>query len=68
MHCKDCKHRQTVKQRDSLPASICINDKYISEDIGQTDTIDMMIYSYSECGVFYVGDKFGCVHFEAKDK
>jgi len=63
-YCKNCKHRQAVKQLDSLPTSICINDKYISEDVGQKDTGAMMIYSYAESGVFYVGDDFGCVHFE----
>mgnify|MGYP003647466727 CR=1 FL=1 len=64
MYCKDCKHRKAVKKMDELPSAICVNDKYIAESVGQKDTGDMMIYQYAEGGAFYVGDRFGCVHFK----
>jgi hypothetical protein len=42
----------------------CTNPK-LAEDEGQTETADMLIYSFSEGGGFFVGPNFGCVHYVA---
>lgn len=53
--CKTCKHRD--KDGD------CTSNK-LADDWGQNDEekSDMLIYSYSEGGSFWVGENFGCVH------
>ena len=67
MYCKDCKYRKEVKYNTlGKPGGICTNDVAIDEDYGQEDTSAMLIYSYNESGCFYVGENFGCVHFEPK--
>ena len=56
--CKTCKFRSA----DGL----CESDK-LAEDYYQSDKEknDMLIYSYSEGGTFFVWENFGCVHHEA---
>lgn len=63
MYCKDCKYKEEVKHH-VRSGYICSNDKAIDEDYGQEDMTAMLIYPYQEGGSFYVGPKFGCVHFE----
>ena len=45
------------------------NSEKIDETMGQSDEkkADMLIYSYSEGGSFWVGEYFGCVHHKEKD-
>lgn len=64
--CKDCKHRQKISHPGYGDVSICSNRGAMDEGRGQANTDEMMIYEHSEGGLFFVGDKFGCVHFENK--
>lgn len=59
MYCKDCKHRDNRGH--------CRSDK-LDEDYWYDDEYkkDMLIYSYTEGGRFWVGEYFGCVHFSEK--
>jgi hypothetical protein len=59
MLCGTCKYRNT--------AGYCQSDK-LSEDRGQSDEKkdDMLIYDYTEGGGFWVGARFGCVHYATK--
>ena len=63
MYCKDCKFRE--KMRDKFH---CINkhivEFYPHDDV---DSNKCLIYSYDESGCFYVGEYFGCIHFEQKE-
>ena len=53
--CKNCKWRDDREQ--------CTNPK-LHDDIGLAES-DQLVYIYQEDGGFWVGDDFGCVHFEA---
>ena len=46
----------------------CKSEK-LDESFGQSEKEkkDMLIYSYSEGGGFWVGEYFGCVHHKEKD-
>lgn len=63
-YCKTCKYKNkygdctSQKLTDSLPENPEM----------EIDTDDMLIYSLEEGGSFHVGDKFGCVHHEGKEK
>ena len=64
-YCKDCKHKDII---DGKNTCIC---KSITEDTEwyndkEINNSNKLIYSYYEDGRFYVGDGFGCVHFEEK--
>lgn len=64
-YCKDCIHRKQVEYNTPGKSyGICTNASAIDEDYGQENTDAMLIYSYQEGGSFYVGERFGCVHFE----
>lgn len=54
-YCGTCKYR--VDER-------CTNSK-LDEDYGLDDYLkqDMLIYDHNEGGGFWVGPKFGCVHY-----
>lgn len=43
----------------------CQSEK-LSEDYGDCiwDRSDMLVYSYTESGRFWVGPKFACIHFK----
>ena len=59
--CDTCKFRDAEFETCECPK--------IQEDWGQrkeSDATDMMLYSYSEGGSFWVGPKFGCIHHEPK--
>lgn len=70
--CKTCKFRN--EDGDCTNEKISDNGEYhtyICEDdedkIEREDKIkDMLLYSYNEGGSFYVGEEFGCVHYEEK--
>lgn len=55
--CGTCKYRDDTGH--------CTSQK-LDEDTGQNDDkrTDMLVYDYSEGGGFWVGEKFGCVHYE----
>jgi len=58
--CKSCKWRNKIGECDNI------------EKIHETDwkrrskCFDQLVYSYEECGTFWVGKYFGCVHWEKK--
>lgn len=56
-------HCETCRWRDDK--GFCRNEK-LTEDEGQNGDWkdDALIYSYSEGGGFWVGPRFGCVHWE----
>ena len=58
-YCETCKYRDERGR--------CTNKK-LDEDYGYNDeeAIDMLLYDYMEGGGFWVGQKFGCVHYENK--
>lgn len=57
--CKTCSFRQ----KDGY----CSNEK-LMENWGQSDEqkIDMLLYTHSEGGGFWVGPNFGCIHYSDK--
>ena len=55
-YCKDC------LQRDNN--GYCDSKKIREGPRCKEDEEDELIYSYSESGSFWVGEKFGCIHFE----
>ena len=64
MYCKNCKWKSLEPH---FPHRQICNNPNIHEDTGHQpgdDLSDDLIYSYSEGGIFIVGDFFGCVHFE----
>jgi len=68
MYCKDCKYFRPA--RDGYDAeknnNTCDNDKFFIEYIGQVTPHNALVYwdyeGYS--AGFYVGEEFGCIHFE----
>ena len=61
--CKSCKLRDSKSgycQSDKLAEANCQN--------ADTDKSDMLIYSYTESGGFWVGENFGCVHHTNREK
>ncbi len=62
-HCKKCQWR-------NQETGNCENEK-ITEDHYHTfrdeKYADHLIYSYDEGGAFWVGEKFGCIHWEANE-
>jgi hypothetical protein len=67
MYCKDCRFRE-AKEGGGDAYYHCANLSAMAEDVGQEDTEAMLIYSYNEGGLFYVGPMFGCVHFEKREE
>ena len=63
--CKDCKFRSkkgtcvSLKIRDDVPW-------YDDDENHQEKIKDMLLYSYDEGGSFFVGEEFGCVHWDEK--
>ena len=59
-YCKDCHYKDEK--------GLCSHEKIKEQDWQDRfiENKDCLIYSYNEDGYFYVGDYFGCVHFEAK--
>jgi hypothetical protein len=53
-------HCETCKWRDQ--EGYCLNEK-LHEDWGAPDVEDHLVYDYTEGGGFWVGPKFGCVHW-----
>lgn len=53
--CKTCEHRNA--------SGNCECEK-LAEDYGfsEEEKKDMLVYSYTEGGGFWVGDNFGCIH------
>ncbi len=42
----------------------CISDKLVERDLGLSEKkVDMLVYDYEEGGGFWVGPRFGCVHY-----
>jgi hypothetical protein len=58
-YCKYCKYRNEQ--------NVCKNNKIDEPDVDKTDNC-YLEYSYSEGGWFTVGDFFGCILFEPKDR
>ena len=56
-YCETCKYRDERGR--------CTNKK-LDDDFFYSDeeAIDMLLYGYMEGGGFWVGKKFGCVHYE----
>lgn len=63
-HCKDCKFRD--KEESMSGKHLCVCPKFTSDRHGdsQYGADDSMIYSYDEGGGFYVGEYFGCIHWQ----
>ena len=60
-YCGECLHRNAEGN--------CQSEKLIEDWCGakqDQNSGDMLIYPYAEGGWFWVGEKFGCVHFESK--
>ena len=58
-YCGECRHRDAE--------GYCTSDKLEEEwNRKRDDDCEYLIYSYPEDGRFWVGPKFGCVHFEKK--
>ncbi len=66
MYCKDCRFR---KISDYNHRRWFCDNKKISEDFGfsKEESEDMLIYPYIESALFFVGEKFGCIHFKPID-
>lgn len=64
MNCATCIHRDSH--------GFCTNPKlheqsHVSDKLPHdSETNDELIYSYQEGGSFWVGPKFGCVHYSKK--
>jgi len=60
-YCEDCGWRDKE--------GCCANENKLHEEFcgDEEGTDDHLVYSYNEGGGFWVGPKFGCVHFK-KDK
>lgn len=57
--CVSCKFRDSD--------GICTNGKLDeSHNYSGEQKKDMLIYSYTEGGTFWVGERFGCIHFTNK--
>lgn len=58
--CGTCKFRSE--------RGMCKSEK-LAESEGQSEELrrDMLVYSYSEGGAFWVGENFGCVHWAKKE-
>lgn len=54
--CGACKHRDSTGH---------CNSEKLAEDWGQSgdEKMDMLLYDHSEGGGFWVGEKFGCIHY-----
>lgn len=68
MYCKDCKWKK-IDNPKFYPRQVCTNPNIheLCENEPGDDLTDDLTYSYSEGGIFIVGDFFGCVHFTEKD-
>jgi hypothetical protein len=61
--CRDCKYRDDKNR--------CFNEHFQQGNEYQWDINTFakaaLIFEYDESGHFYVGDEFGCIHWEAKE-
>lgn len=60
--CRDCKYRDDQKR--------CFNEHFRQgEEKRDIDTFckAALVFEYDESGHFYVGDEFGCIHWESKE-
>lgn len=65
-YCKDCTFRNAENRKGNKSSCVCpklTDDSYDSDEYNADDSL---VYSYDEGGVFYVGDKFGCIHWMPK--
>jgi hypothetical protein len=70
--CKDCKFRN--EEGECTSAKISDNTRWPGgyyndkeKEIENRDqTKDMLLYGYDEGGSFWVGEEFGCVHWDKK--
>ena len=68
--CKTCKFRNKddectnskISDNARWPGGYYENEEEERENREQTN--DMLLYSYDEGGSFFVGEEFGCVHWE----
>lgn len=66
--CKTCKWRGTDKDPRVCGNYKKINDDFCNISEEDSDKDDLLLYSYDEGGHFIVGDNFGCIHHEEKEK
>lgn len=64
--CSTCKYRDEGGNcnNDKIREDWSLDSRQLKDD----PECDMLIYSYDENGSFWVGPKFGCVHWRAKPK
>ena len=55
--CKECKFRN----ENGRCTSEKLDEDYMYDD---DKKVDMLIYDYIEGGEFWVGENFGCIHWE----
>ena len=67
--CETCSYRgEPFKHASRLHICTCpklTSDTYGDKNWGKDDSL---VYQYDEGGSFFVGDKFGCVHWLRIDK
>lgn len=73
-HCETCCHwapfyvafhNAAHASGDKKAGGLCMSGK-MTEDVTGEYTPDMLVYPYAKGGYFWVGPKFGCVHYEKK--
>lgn len=57
----DAVRRMVRSDTARLDGGICESPKF-TEDYGNSHAADMLVYPYIECGEFWTGAEFGCVH------
>jgi hypothetical protein len=71
--CKTCKHWMPYSDwhpnhagEDKKAGGLCQSEKLVEDERtwGHGYGADMLIYEYSEGGVFWTGPDFGCVHHQ----
>lgn len=64
-YCKDCKFREAQPSPLKANKHLCTCPKLTSDSYDSKEYYkdDALIYEYDEGGGFYVGDRFGCVHW-----
>ena len=63
MYCKDCEYWKTLNGNKKY----CKSPKF-TDDFYPEIADDMLAYEYSEGGLFFTGQLFGCLHFKKKDE
>lgn len=63
MRCKDCKY---FTRSEKGMNNFCHNPKFVYQDVKEDDQLAYWDYESYSAG-FYVGENFGCIHFEAKE-